>query len=381
MQIWQTETKLTTKDLEYLTFFPENATFFDIETTGFSAGHAICYLIGCASRKENRLLITQFFADQIIDEQNVLEAFLAYIADFQILISFNGTGFDLPFLQKRCEMLSLPVDFTNFQQTDIFKEVSALKEVFCLPNYKQKAIEAFLGIMREDQYNGGELINQYFSYEKTQDSKLLSLLKLHNYEDVLGMTKLLPIFSYISFFQGNFHIASLEKNTFTDYAGEKKEEMLFSLTCDLTFPKRLTCRKDGIHMVFSKNIVQFSVPIYSGELKFFYQNYKDYYYLPKEDMAIHKSVAFYVDKNYRTQAKAATCYSKKTGCFLPQFDDVISPYFKLEYNDTHSYFECTREFYESDDDVKRYCMHILHHFLEKKKQSKTSKKTKKPIVG
>ena len=92
-------------------------------------------------------------------------------------------------------------------------------------------------------------------------------------------------------------------------------------------------------------------------------NYKDYYYLPEEDTAIHKSVAFYVDKNYRTKAKAATCYSKKTGCFLPQHQVVVSPYFKLEYHDKITYFELTDEFIDNETDVKAYVMHVLSLLL------------------
>ena len=46
-------------------------------------------------------------------------------------------------------------------------------------------------------------------------------------------------------------------------------------------------------------------------------NYKDYYYLTTEDVAVHKSVAHYVDTKYRKQATASTCYEKHTGEFLP----------------------------------------------------------------
>ena len=33
------------------------------------------------------------------------------------------------------------------------------------------------------------------------------------------------------------------------------------------------------------------VPLYEEEMKYFYSNYKDYYYLPAEDTALHKSVS------------------------------------------------------------------------------------------
>lgn len=102
-------------------------------------------------------------------------------------------------------------------------------------------------------------------------------------------------------------------------------------------------------------------------MKFFYKNYKDYYYLPKEDISIHKSVAFYVDKDYRTKAKAATCYSKKTGKFLPQFNEQIEPYFKIDYYDKTNYFELTDEVKNNPLILQNYTIHILEYL---KKESK-----------
>ena len=60
---------------------------------------------------------------------------------------------------------------------------------------------------------------------------------------------------------------------------------------------------------------------FTGELKTFFKDYKDYYYLPAEDTAIHKSVGEFVDKKARVQATARTAYIKKTGSFLPVYDD------------------------------------------------------------
>ena len=51
-------------------------------------------------------------------------------------------------------------------------------------------------------------------------------------------------------------------------------------------------------------------------MRHFYSDYKNYYYLPKEDMAIHKSVAAYVDHEYREKCKAYNCYVRKTGTFI-----------------------------------------------------------------
>lgn len=69
--------------------------------------------------------------------------------------------------------------------------------------------------------------------------------------------------------------------------------------------------------VSTKNLATLSLPLYRGVLKFFFPDHKDYYYLPQEDTAIHKSVAQFVDASCRRKATAANCYTKKEGIFLP----------------------------------------------------------------
>jgi hypothetical protein len=70
-------------------------------------------------------------------------------------------------------------------------------------------------------------------------------------------------------------------------------------------------------------------------------------------------VADFVDKEYREKAKASTCYSKKSGCFLPQYGELFTPAFKKEYKDKLSYFELTEEFHKKNDIPKTYIVHLL----------------------
>ena len=101
------------------------------------------------------------------------------------------------------------------------------------------------------------------------------------------------------------------------------------------------------------------MPIYEEELKYFYTNYKDYYYLPAEDLALHKSVGSFVDKEYRMQATAATCYTRKTGDYLPQWEFLFEPFFKREYDSKSLFFELTDSFKENREAFSRYASHIL----------------------
>ncbi len=106
-------------------------------------------------------------------------------------------------------------------------------------------------------------------------------------------------------------------------------------------------------------------------MKYFYSNYKDYYYLPKEDVAIHKSVASFVEKDYRRQASARNCYTRKQSSYLQQWDVLFTPFFKRDYDDKDLFFELTDELKTQRDAFNLYAHHILGMMGTYKKNSKT----------
>ena len=136
---------------------------------------------------------------------------------------------------------------------------------------------------------------------------------------------------------------------------------------DYPVPRRISHKLNDFSLMISPTRTSIRVPIYEGELHYFYPNYKDYYYLPEEDLAIHKSVASYVDRQYRENARAYNCYNRKTSTFLPQYSSVMQPEFRKEYNDKISYFELTEDFCSSDVMLRRYVDHILKYMFEVKK--------------
>lgn len=353
------ETAIEAADSLTQQVFRESALLFDIETTGFSAKTCRVYLIGCAWRCRETVTFHQYFAETEQEEGALLTAFFTLCRRFPSTITFNGLGFDIPFLVERSRMLNIPEPLSDMEHLDIFRQISPLKKVLKLPNLKQKSLEQFLALERKDQYSGGELIPVYQEYLKAPEEEKLSLLLTHNREDVLGMADIFPILAYCEFFNGNFEITSMEIRPYQEYEGDTSSELIFTLTPASPLPRRFSCGKDSLYLSGHKDKVRLRVRLYQGELKYFYSNYKDYYYLPQEDMAVHKSVAFYVDKDFRTKAKAANCYSKKTGRFLPQYGEWFSPYFKPEYHDKISYIEMTEEFCSSGEFQKSYLMGLL----------------------
>jgi len=346
--------------------FHEDCIFFDIETTGFSPASSSIYLIGCLRKVENNLIIDQFFAENKSDEKEILEKFITLLHEYKTIISFNGIGFDVPFIKAKCDTYGIEEHLKEFEYIDIFKLISSIKFLLKLPNYKQKTLENFLDIHRDDKFSGGELINVYDDYVKTHSAEAEELLLLHNFEDVTGMLDLIPALSYLNILKGGFHIKETEIAPFTAYDGNEGHELIITLRNDYIVPKRVSYQFKDYYFTINKNTTKIRIPLFEGELKYFYENYKDYFYLPEEDMAVHKSVATFVDKQYRERAKASNCYTRKTGVFLPQLTTIMSPTFKLEYKDKVSYFELTNDFSESDVMLRRYVKHIFEHAMRTK---------------
>ena len=320
MKHWHEEMPFTADNSLAELIFTENSLFFDIETTGFSAARTSLYLIGCAARKENLLIVDQFFAETPADESDVLHAFLDYLQNFDTIITFNGIGFDIPYLTNKCQKYKIPEPFSAYEYVDIYKMISGFRFLFALPNLKQKTVEQFIGLEREDAYNGGELIDVYKACQKNPDKKLISLLKQHNYEDVIDMPKLLSVLSYVKLFEGAFNVTSVCANESVSYDGKPCREILFSMQNIFPVPKRVSCHYEDFHLVVDTDQTTLCVRLYTGELKYFLSDYKNYWYLPEEDLAIPSSLAASIPKERRKKATAGTCYKKKNAIFVPQYN-------------------------------------------------------------
>lgn len=366
MKLWHDERSYDFTEKITNQYFTKGALFFDIETTGFSPARTNVYLIGCASRQGDRLIIEQFFAENPDDEKEVLLAFIEYLNHFDTLITFNGIGFDIPYLKGRFSHYHIADPFANFQFIDLFKVVSHLKFLLKLPNYKQKSVEAFLGIDRDDLFSGGELIEVYHDYCMHPSPEACHLLKLHNYEDVLGMPKLLPILSYQELFQQEFTITSICGNEYTGYDGSPSKELMLSGTFDFSVPCQVSCHYEDFYLTIKENQFILRIQLYEGELKYFFSDYKNYYYLPAEDIAIPKDVASSVDKCHRKNATAATCYHRKYAIFLPQYENLQAPAFRICHRDKKSFFELSEEFVQSDSLQQSYVKHIYTILSTKK---------------
>ncbi|MEG1802496.1 MAG: ribonuclease H-like domain-containing protein [Lachnospiraceae bacterium] len=344
-------------------YFNESSLFFDIETTGFSPKNAQLYLIGCIKRKGTLLLVDQFFAENLLDEPKVLDAFLQLLTPDMQLICFHGIGFDLPFLNEKIQQFHMDFSLSTMNCLDLFKQMYPYKKILGLENRTQRTYEDYLQTNRLDSFTGGELISVYKEYCKHPSAEVLELLLQHNLDDLTGMVTLLPLMAYPCLFQGKYEISSLKRNDYTSQQGTSAKEVFFSLTPKFSLPHKISYLKDDFYLSGTESTLTLRAQIHCTQLKFFYNNYKDYYYLPMEDLVIHKSVGSYVSKEFREKATSENCFIRKDGEFLGQPQQLFSPSFCYERKDRMHYFELNTAFLKDSALQKKYCDLILSYLL------------------
>ena len=314
----------------------------------------------------------QWLATNYEDEINILNAFSVFAKSYRYLIHFNGNQFDIPYLQNKMQQYNIPFSFDDFEGIDIYRRIAPYKTFLKLPDCKQKTIENYVtATVRKDQFTGGELIDVYHEYVLHHDAEKEHFLLLHNEEDLKGMLEIAAALAIPDLFHLPVTVTKVQANYYMDVNQKQCSEIIMNLKLPTALPAALSYGANGCYFNGCGIDGKLRVPVYEGELKYFYSNYKEYYYLPKEDTAIHKSVAAFVDQAYRRQATARNCYTRKTSTYLPQWEVLFTPFFKKDYDDKELFFELTDELKTQRESFNIYAHHILEMMRSSHKKPQT----------
>lgn len=174
----------------------------DLETTGLDAGRNHLILAGLLTEEAEGLRTRQFLAQTPREEALVLSALAECIPRLDILITYNGNQFDLPFLAKRLRRYEVSEfdqvrrslsAISSFDFYSVLRRFSPLGKA--LPDLKQKTVEDYMGLssFRTDVISGAESARQYAWYVKTKLKELRDQILLHNRDDILQLARLLPV--------------------------------------------------------------------------------------------------------------------------------------------------------------------------------------------
>ncbi|MDR2133130.1 MAG: ribonuclease H-like domain-containing protein [Clostridiales Family XIII bacterium] len=170
---------------------------FDIETTGLDAGRAKLILGGLLTPCADGVRVRQFFAEDIREEGELLALYAEALAETDVLFSYNGDRFDIPFLNGRLARRRRPPAFGDCLSVDMYRVIRGYYEPGgALPNLKQKTVERHMGLGdgREDLISGADSVRLYYEYMATKSPELLAYILLHNGDDLRQLARILRVF-------------------------------------------------------------------------------------------------------------------------------------------------------------------------------------------
>ena len=160
--------------------FPGRTAFLDIETDGLSPHFDSITLVGLYDGRRYQAFI----------RGENLDDFPAAFQNFSLVVTFNGAGFDLPFLRNRFGPRVVDVGPKGFAHVD-------LRFVLKKLGYKGglKKIESNLGIRRDPSVVGVDGYTAVVLWRKhlKGDSRALPLLLRYNFEDTVNLAELATI--------------------------------------------------------------------------------------------------------------------------------------------------------------------------------------------
>jgi uncharacterized protein len=154
------------------TEFADQAVFLDIETTGLSACYDEVTLIGALGGGKLALFVNGMNLDE----------FPAYIQQFPLVVTFNGSQFDVPFLRA------------HFPKARLDQAHIDLRFVFASLGYRGglKMVERRLGLNRDPEIqgvDGFEAVRLWRRFRRG-DRAALEKLVLYNLTDVVNLVEL-----------------------------------------------------------------------------------------------------------------------------------------------------------------------------------------------
>lgn len=167
---------------------PEEIVFLDIETTGLAM--TPLFLVGTMECAPDGFCFRQYFARDYTEEASVISATSDRLASTQLLVTFNGKSFDMPFIQSRAVATGVRLAEPAYHLDLLHEARKAYRHD--LPNCKLQTLEQMVcGRCREDDIPGSEIPAAYHEFVRTGNANKISLILQHNLFDLLTMADLM----------------------------------------------------------------------------------------------------------------------------------------------------------------------------------------------
>ncbi len=168
--------------------------FLDTETTGLAGGTGTyAFLIGVGAIEPAGFRLRQFFMRDYGEEPSLLWRLSEHLAQYDVLITYNGKAYDQPLLETRFRMVRARHPFDRMEHLDLLFGARRLWKLR-LESCRLVDLETrILGVERQGDLPGEMIPYCYFEFLRTQQAFKLVPIFHHNALDILSLACLTGI--------------------------------------------------------------------------------------------------------------------------------------------------------------------------------------------
>jgi uncharacterized protein YprB with RNaseH-like and TPR domain len=173
---------------------PARWAFLDTETTGLAGGTGTyAFLVGVGSIEPSGFRLRQFFMRDYGEEASLLCRLAEHLAQFDVLITYNGKSYDQPLLETRFRMARARHPFERLLHLDL---LFGARRLWKLRLERCRLVDLenqILGVERQGDLPGEMIPYCYFEFLRTQRAFDLVPIFHHNAIDILSLACLTAI--------------------------------------------------------------------------------------------------------------------------------------------------------------------------------------------
>jgi uncharacterized protein len=168
--------------------------FLDTETTGLAGGSGTyAFLIGVGRITADGFRLRQFFMRDYGEEASLLHALSEHLAEFDVLVTYNGKTYDQPLLETRYRMQRARPPFARLEHLDLLFGARRLWKLRFDSCRLVELENQILGLEREGDLPGEMIPYVYFDYLRTRQAFQVVPILHHNANDILTLACLTGI--------------------------------------------------------------------------------------------------------------------------------------------------------------------------------------------
>jgi uncharacterized protein YprB with RNaseH-like and TPR domain len=173
---------------------PRTWAFLDTETTGLAGGTGTyAFLIGVGHIQQDGFHLRQFFMRDYAEEASLLQGLADHLAQFDVLITYNGKTYDQPLLETRFRMARSRTPFERLEHLDLLHGARRLWKLRLETCRLVDLENQVLGVEREGDLPSEMIPYYYFEYLRTKQAMRLVPIFHHNAMDILSLACLTAI--------------------------------------------------------------------------------------------------------------------------------------------------------------------------------------------